>query len=226
MRRDVTEQYGVPDGRIVTIPNGVDAERFHPARRAAERAEQRRALGLDGAELALLFVASGNFENRGLPTLLEAFARRPLPAARLLVAGGDRAERFRRLAAERGLEQRVQFLPFAERIEALHAAADALVFPSHYDTFGNVPLEAMASGLPVVVTAQCGMTELLTDGADSLIVKQAGDAEALAAALARLADPALRARLGAQARATAERHSWDRVAERMLALYEELVQPP
>lgn len=219
LKRDLQHHYGIPPERVATIPNGVDANRFHPRLRGIYRERVRREIGLSDRDLAVLFVASGNFENRGLPNLLAAAARRPEGRVKLIVAGGDRLGPHRAQAHRLGIKDRVIFLPFTERLEELHTGADALVFPSCYDTFGSVPLEAMASGLPVIVTASCGMSELITDGEDGLILKDPADVEALGAALMHLSDGALRERLGRKARQTAERYTWDRVAERTLEVY-------
>ena len=221
LKRDLYHLYGIPPERVAVIPNGVDADRFHPRLRPLHRNRIRREIGLSDRDLAVLFVASGNFENRGLPNLLSAVARRTNDRVKLIVAGGDRAGPHRAQSRRLGIEDRVIFLPFAERIEELHAGADALIFPSYYDTFGSVALEAMASGLPVVVTASCGVSELITDGHNGLVLKHSEDLDGTAAALAALEDAGLRERIGREARATAERYSWDSVAERTLQVYTE-----
>jgi len=223
LKQDLQRLYGIPSDRVVTIPNGVDADRFHPRWRQVRRERVRKDLGLSDQEIAVLFVASGNFENRGLTNLLSAVARLTESRVRLIVVGGDRTGPYRDRARALGIDGRLIFLPFTERLEELHAGADALVFPSYYDTFGSVPMEAMASGLPVIVTASCGMSELVTDGINGLILKDPSDVESLAALLERLSDDDLRGRLGRKARETAERQSWDAVAERTLNLYEELL---
>ncbi|MBI3812199.1 MAG: glycosyltransferase family 4 protein [Nitrospirae bacterium] len=223
LKQDLERLYGIPPERVVTIPNGVDANRFHPRLRSIYRERVRQEVGLSNRDLAVLFVASGNFENRGLPNLLSAVARRTENRVRLIVVGGDRLGPYRERARRLGIEDRLIFLPFTERLEELHAGADALVFPSYYDTFGSVPLEAMASGLPVIVTESCGMSELIVDGVNGLILKDPSDIGALDAALARLSDDDLRERLGRKARETAERQSWDTVADRTIKVYEELL---
>jgi UDP-glucose:(heptosyl)LPS alpha-1,3-glucosyltransferase len=223
VKDDLMRLYGIPAGRIVVIPNGVDARRFHPNVRGGHRARMRRMLGLSEDERVFLFVASGNFENRGLSNLIAALALLPDPKVRLLIVGRDRIGPYQAQARRLGVFDRLRFLPFHEHPEELHAAGDALIFPSYYDTFGNVPLEAMASGLPVVVTESCGMSELITNGVDGLILKDPADVEALATALMRLSDRDFCEGLGRKARETAERQSWDTVADRTLNVYEELL---
>ena len=140
--------------------------------------------------------------------------------------GGVIASADRRLldgAARMGIGDRVIFLPFSDRPEELHAMADALIFPSYYDTFGSVPLEAMASGLPVVVSARAGMSELITDGEDGMILKDPDDVDGMVTALSHIMDDSLRERMGRKARETAERQTWDQVTDRTLRVYQEIV---
>jgi UDP-glucose:(heptosyl)LPS alpha-1,3-glucosyltransferase len=224
VKRDVHGYYGIPLDRIVVIPSGVDTVRFHPRHRETHRARVRREMGLSDDDLSVMFIASGNFVKRGLLNLYSALQRRPVSRLRIVIIGGDRLGPYRDRARALGIEGRLIFLPFAERLEELHAGADGLVFPSYYETFGIVPLEAMASGLPVIVTAQCGVSELITDGRNGLVLKHSEDIEGIASALAALEDPALRERMGRAARATAERYTWDAAAEKTLQVYEEIIQ--
>jgi UDP-glucose:(heptosyl)LPS alpha-1,3-glucosyltransferase len=223
VKQDLQRYYGIASGRIVTIPNGVDAVRFHPNLRSVHRNRVRTDLGLSREDFAVLFIASGNYINRGLLNVFLMMKQHPVNGMKLVVAGGDRPGLFRGRAREQGIEDRMIFLPFMDRIEELHSGMDALIFPSYYDTFGNVPLEAMASGLPVIVTAQCGVSELITPGQDGLILKHTEDPDGMAAALGALKDAELRERIGRAARATAERYNWDSVAERTLEVYAELI---
>ena len=222
MSRVLQQDYGIPAERFLTISSGVDADRFKPEHREVHRSRIRQEIGLSGNDLMILFVASGNYENRGLASLLAALKGIDLPRLKLIVTGGDQPGPYRAMSRGLGLGSQVMFLPFSDRLEELHAGADALIFPSYYDIFGNVPLEAMASGLPVIVTVQCGVSELITDGVDGLILKDPQDIEGIRLTLKRLVDQEFRKRLGQKARETALRQSWDKVADQTLKCYEEL----
>jgi glycosyltransferase involved in cell wall biosynthesis len=106
------------------------------------------------------------------------------------------------------------------RLRQEYARADVFILPSIDDSFGLVTLEALASGLPVVVSSGAGTSELITDGRDGLVVPS-GSATALAAALQRIADPELRAELASAGRAIVERgHSLEDYASRVLSILE------
>jgi glycosyltransferase-like protein len=216
----VREEFGVEAG---LVGNGVDTARYRPARDAAERRAARDAAGLDG-RLAILTV--GGIEPRkGSLTLLEAFAaaRRALPDRRavLLVAGGatlfdyrDEVDRFHERAVALGLNGDLRVLGPVEdaELEGLYRAADVFALPSTKEGFGLAVLEALAAGLPAVVSDLDVFRGFLGDG-ESALLARTGDADALAGALVRVArEPGLAERLRAGGHAVAARHSWARVA--------------
>lgn len=149
---------------------------------------------------------------KGVDTVVEALAHLPAQARLELVGGWDTAEeaRLRRLAAEAGVEQRVHFAGHCERAEIVRAygQADAVVFPVRWEEpWGLVPLEAMGRGRPVIATGRGGSAEYLRDEHNCLLF-EADDAEALAAAIARLGgDEALRDRLVRNGLETAPRYT-------------------
>jgi glycosyltransferase-like protein len=212
------------------VANGVDAERFRPARDPGERAAARDAAGLDH-ELAILTV--GGIEPRkGSLTLLRAFAaaRAALPERHpvLLVAGGatlfdhrDEIGRFDALREELDLDGDVRVLgPVTDaELEGLYRAADLFALPSVKEGFGLAVLEALAAGLPAVVSDLDVFRTFLADG-ESALMAPVGDERALAAALVRAAEsPALAARLREGGREVAARHGWDRAAAAHEAAY-------
>jgi glycosyltransferase-like protein len=214
------DEFGV---QAELVPNGVDTERFHPPRSAGERAAAREAAGLDG-ELAILTV--GGIEPRkGSLTLLRAFAgaRRAMPERRpiLLVAGGatlfdhrDEIGRFHALRDELDLGDSVRVLgPVTDaELESLYRAADLFALPSTKEGFGLAVLEALAAGLPAIVSDLDVFQTYLADG-DSALMAPVGDHDALADALVRAAvTPELAARLRAGGRTVAARHGWDAAA--------------
>jgi glycosyltransferase-like protein len=205
------------------VRNGVDGERFRPARDAAERAADRDALAL-GDRLTVLTV--GGIEPRkGSLTLLDGFARlRALAPDRdplLLVVGGatlfdyrDEIDRFAARARDLGVSDHVRVVGTVTpaELERYYRAADVFAFPSTKEGFGLVALEALAAGLPVVASQLDVFLTFLADG-ESALLSPAGDGEALGDALARVArDGGLRARLVAGGRRVVTAYGWDTAA--------------
>jgi UDP-glucose:(heptosyl)LPS alpha-1,3-glucosyltransferase len=213
---EIARLYGVPESRLTVVYNGVDLARFHPDNRARHRVAARAEAGVDG--WVALFAGSG-FERKGLATAIEALAALDDRSARLLVLGKGETGPYRELAERLGVAARVAWLGARPDAERWYAAADALVLPTRYEPFGNVHLEALASGLPVVTTTAAGGAEAV--GADCGAVVPPRDPRAVTAALDRLraGDPA---RLTAAARAAAEPFTHERQVEGFERIYRRL----
>ncbi len=180
---EIARFYGVPETRLTVVYNGVDLTRFHPDHRAQHRAAGRAEAGVGAEAWVALFAGSG-FERKGLDTAIESLAALGDRRSRLLVVGKGDARPYRRLAERLAVADRVTWLGARPDIERWYAAADVLVLPTRYEPFGNVHLEALASGLPVVTTTAAGGAEAV--GADRGAVVAPGDAGAVAAALEHL----------------------------------------
>lgn len=207
VKAEVIRHYGVPAEKISVIHNGVDGDEFKPD--AEARRVIRAELGLMETDYTLLFVGTG-FKRKGLQFAIRAVDR--VPSARLLVAGEGRA----------APHPRVRMLGRRSDVGRLYAAADAFIFPTLYDPFPNATLEAMASGLPIIVSRGAGVSEII-DG-DSLIIEDPMNVDELGAAVKRLEDPALRASMGAAARRKALLRPHETVLAENLALYERVLQ--
>lgn len=203
-------------GRQEPMPvlyHGVDRTQFHPDRRRTLRASARAALGLAEEEFTLLLIGN-DARSKGFDLACRAIEL--IPAARLclLICSGDP------LFASEPLPPRARLLSPRPDIEFYYAAADALLAPSRQDAFNLPVLEAMACGLPVIVSHAAGVSELLTDGTDALILDPAEDTAQLAALIQRLyRDEALRRRLGCQAAETAQRFSWEANAAQLASYF-------
>jgi UDP-glucose:(heptosyl)LPS alpha-1,3-glucosyltransferase len=213
VRGELCARYDLPSERTALVRNGVDLERFHPRLREGEGARLRSALDGEGQPV-WLFAGSG-FARKGLDTALRSLRR--VPGARLWVAGADAPRRWQRLAERLGVAGRVRFLGFRDDVAALYAAADGLLLPTRYDACANACLEAAACGTPVVTSGANGAAELLAGAGRR--VEDPEDAGAFADALAELADPALRRRLGEAARRAVLACGWDDHVARLRALF-------
>lgn len=231
-RAEMTWWYGQHTPKIHDIPCGIDLDLFQPGDRAAARA----ALGFDAAPV-LLFV--GRIDPvKGLEFLLDGYAA--LRATwtdgsppRLVIVGGDLTPaglgddlaRIHAQAAAKGIADGITFAGSQphERLPEYYNAADLVVVPSRYESFGLVAVEGMACGTPVVASRVGGLPYTVEDGINGFLMPY-GAVDQLAAASAHvLRDPALWAHLSAGAIATAQRFGWEQVTERILALYRTVV---
>ena len=215
---EIGRLYGVPAARLSVVYNGVDLDRYHPDNREHYRAAARREARVSAEAWLVLFAGSG-FERKGLTTALEALARLDDPRAQLVVLGKGDARPYQVLAERLGIAARVAWLGARPDIERWYAAADVLALPTRYEPFGNVHLEALASGLPVVTTTFAGGAEAVSPDCGAVVEPR--DAGALAAALDRLraADPV---RLAAAARAAAEPFTYERQVAAFEGIYKRL----
>jgi glycosyltransferase involved in cell wall biosynthesis len=221
--RDLLVEAGVEGAKIVTLPAGVDLDRFGPAPASAElRAEFRLTAPVIGS--VAMFRGS-----KGHQYLVDAFTivLDECPSASLLLVGdGIRRAEVERLVAERGLSRSVRFTGFRHDVPELLRLMDCLVVSSVREGIPQALLQALASEIPVVATRVGGMGEVIVDGVTGLTVN-AGDPEGLAAGvLATLRDVEAarrRAKVGRQLVET--RYSRAAVTDRMIAIYDEILAP-
>ncbi|MFN0242953.1 MAG: glycosyltransferase family 4 protein [Planctomycetota bacterium] len=221
---DVVRRHGTPREKIRRIYNGVDLARFHPRRKHAEGAELRRSCGFASEHTVVVFLGTG-YGRKGLDLVLDAaprvFARRK--ELRLLVAGYDSAQRAFEVRAAASLGERAHFLGGRRDPENVLAAADLYVLPTRYDPFANATLEALASGLPVITTAQNGASELVEEGVTGSVLATP-DAELFAQALSAWTEPGRLDGAGERARAVAERHPAEHTGAESAAVLDEVAR--
>ena len=225
--------YRADTNRIVVVPPGVDTARFYPI----ARDEAIEFIGSRAKSCRLLYV--GRIEPlKGIDTLLEAmaimknedfFEIHPLCLA---VIGGDlgtsdeemtrEMERLQNLCSSLGIGDMTMFLGKQDQdtLQYYYSAADVVVVPSHYESFGMVALEAMATGTPVVASETGGLAYLVKDGVTGYHVP-AGKPQALADRLMQILDnDELLAQLGARAAEYAKEFSWSIIVDQILEMYD------
>lgn len=228
--------YGLSSEKITIIPPGVDTHHFYPI----PQDEAKEAIGIPAQDRMALFV--GRIEPlKGLDTLIRAMGilKKTCKSFRcphyLVIIGGDPQEdpaemsaemtRIQSLCQELGLGEMILFLGKRGQMTLpyYYAAAEVVVMPSHYESFGMVALEAMACGTPVIGSHVGGLANLIKDGKTGYLVPMQ-DPYALAEKLRLVfVDAELRARLSTQAAKYAQDFRWEAITEQMIRVYQELI---
>jgi D-inositol-3-phosphate glycosyltransferase len=227
--------YRADVNKVVVIPPGVDLERFYPMPKKAAKAQ----VGIPEEHKNILF--AGRIEPlKGIDTLLQAIAliqeRRPEAVQDVCVAiiGGDpwaddedeEMARLQEMRQDLGLGDMVAFLGAKDQdiLPNYYAAAEMVVMPSHYESFGMVALEAMAVGTPVIASEVGGLAFLVRDGENGFHVPSR-DPEALAERIyILLTNDACREQLGRQAQEYAKQYDWNIIVQRMMKVYKDVTR--
>jgi D-inositol-3-phosphate glycosyltransferase len=236
-RTQLESLYGLKQQKMTVIPPGVDIHHFYPI----PPDEAKEAIGISPKERMALFV--GRIEPlKGLDTLIRAMA---IVKQRcevfvcphyLVIIGGDpegepqdmsdEMNRLQSLCAELGLDEMVLFLGKRgqDTLPYYYSAAEVVVMPSHYESFGMVALEAMACGTPVIASRVGGLAYLVQEGETGFFVP-AQEPEALAEKLRLIfVDHDLRAKFGEKAVVYARDFSWELITEQILEVYRKMVR--
>jgi len=211
VKQEVQKYYHIPDENIKIIYNGIDLARFNPANRDKYRSEIREKSGLSDKDTVILFVGSG-FERKGLQYAIEALTLVPLDKRlnlKLLVVGSGHIGKYQALAKRHNVENQVLFAGAQSQIERYYAAGDMFLFPTLYEPFGTVCLEAMASGLPVITTRIAGASEVIANSIDSFVVDAPSDTRTIAEKIVCLLDPVWRGNMSQAAVLTASKYSFE-----------------
>lgn len=218
VKRNIIENYGVSAADIEVIYNGVDTNRFHPRNREKYRREIREKHGLSENDFVVLFVGSG-FERKGVRYLIKAVESLESPVS-LMIVGKGPAGKFMKPPHR----QRLVFCGPQEEIYKYYAASDIFAFPTMYEPFGNVHLEALASGLPVITSGNSGASEIIKNGVHGYVVEDPEDFRAIASRIESLVNN--RRELDAMsnnARKLAENFTFERHIGKIRTLYNDII---
>lgn len=207
------------EGKIHIIPNPVDLDRMHRPE-DFDRPSKRSSLGISTGDLACVFVALGHFERKGLPILIDAVEQAKDTRIRLTVVGGQPSliAHYRAIVASKGLENQVLFVGMQQDIRPYLWAADLFVFPSVYEIFPLVALEAAAAGLPLLTAPVYGIEEFVLDGINGWLVERTP--EALAEKLHySLENPAVLYNMGQHAVRSVEQYKPNHFRDHWQAFY-------
>ena len=216
LRNECEQAYPDSTLAISVIVPGTNLPVNLPLRQAA-----RQMLDLPQDSHLVLFVAN-DYARKGLDTLLKAMASLPSEIGLLVVGNPKSVPKYRQQAERMGLGERIHFLGSLEDLSPAYCAADCLAHPTLEDSFAMVVLEAMAHGLPVVVSGpeHCGISRQLTHGADAMLLPNPKDPQALAELIGCvLGNTGLAANLHRHGLKFAQLHSWGGAALQYEQLY-------
>jgi len=220
VKRDILANYPVDPNDIVVLYNGVDLVRFHPALRDEHNKAVRTRWNIPLNAPLVLFVGSG-FKRKGLDRLLQVWHHPGCADKYLLVVGHD-ARLSRYQAWGRSVAPgRIIFAGRHDEINEFYGAADLVALPAYQEAFGNVILESLASGVPVLVSREVGAAALLAGRLRTGIVEQPDDVECLTAKLCEVLEHAKDPSIRCEAAAVGEVHSWARHFEKLETVLEQ-----
>jgi UDP-glucose:(heptosyl)LPS alpha-1,3-glucosyltransferase len=224
VQRELQSCYSVPATDIQVIPNGVDLDEFNPSMSQSRRVGERERFGIREEDFLLLFVGN-EFGRKGLGTVIQSLSEEGLGTTKLLVCGRGKQGPYQRLAAKLGVDNRIIFTGGREDIASYYAAADLFVFPTLHEAFGMVIIEAMACGIPVVVSREAGAADdHLEEGRTALLLDNPSDPGELARRIKQLiVDRDLRTRIAGAGREKVQSLGWDPIARQVLQVYESVL---
>lgn len=222
-KKEIVRHYKLPTNDIEVIYNGVDVSFHSPENKLKYRDSVRTKYEIAPDEVLLLFLGSG-FKRKGLKHVIDAlpFIERH-EKTKLLIVGKGNIHKYLNFAKEKGFDKQLIFVGVSKQARELLAAGDIFVFPSEYDPFGSACLEAMATGIPVIVSKASGVSEFITEGKDGFIINHPINPREIARYINVLMDKNKRDLMGSAARKKSELYSLQVNTEKMLHLYRRIL---
>jgi len=227
LTRDIfLQEYPVDPRRVAVIHPGVHLPDGNGRNKEEARRAVRCELGI-AADAPVIIFASMNFEIKGLDDIIRTLAhlRRQRIVYKLIVAGKGNVKKYQKMAAREGIADSVFFTGVVAKAKLmdLYWAGDLYLMLSKFDTFGMVVLEAMAGGLPVMISSRVGAKDLVREGENGFVIDHSSDYDYTASRLKLLLDESIRRKMSAAAFQTAADNTWDHVAARYSDLYDDIL---
>lgn len=226
LRDQVVNRFNYPEEKVTQVSNGVDKNVFYPAEEG-EKEEIKKHLHLSDRFVCVF--AAANFKIKGLSEAIRAIAGLP-PEIRqrvtLLVVGKDKAKPFLELAEKLNVTENLVFAGKQSNMREYYIASDLLLYPSHYETFGNVILEACACGVPVLTTSMVGAAELIKDNKNGFVVKSAKKIDQITAILEAYMElpESEHKKFGERALKATEDYTWEKHISDLENIFEKVYQ--
>ncbi len=215
------------DSRLVDVIHpGVDLHDYTKLDKDAVRYDIRRELGINGAEPVILF-ASMNFEIKGLDNILLSLSKLKSQKRKfkLLIVGKGNIKKYTQIAQKAEISSNIIFTgPVSkEKMIKIYLSSDFYIMLSKFDTFGMVVLEAMAAGLPVIISSNVGAKDLVREGKNGFIINNTSDSDYIAAKIDELCNENIRNRMAEAAYQTATQNTWDHVVAKYKKIYTDIL---
>lgn len=219
-KETILENYNVPEEKIVVMPFGVNLDEFKPS--LQKRLEIRKKYNIEENDICLM-LSGYEFKRKGLKYIIEAL---PLVKGnmKVLAVGEEDPKIYKELAADLGVLDKVIFTGFVPEIKDYYSASDIFLFPTTYEPFGITTLEAMATGLPIIISKLAGSAEIIKNGHEGLLLNNPTDPKEITEKINLLVNNKdLRKQMGENAYKTAQKYSWTKVAKQILEVYKEVL---
>lgn len=220
IKKGILESYNVPKKKLVIMPLGVNLNEFKSD--PQKRMEIRKKYNIDKNDICVI-LSGYEFKRKGLEYIIRAL---PLVNGnvKILAVGEENPKIYKELAISLGILDKVIFTGFVPQIKDYYAASDIYVFPTTYEPFGITTLEAMASGLPVIISKLAGSAEIIQDGREGVLLNNPRDSKEIAEKINLLINNKdLRIKMAENAYKTAQKYSWEEVARKTLEVYQEVL---
>lgn len=219
---EIKNHFPAAADKTYVIYSSVDFSIFNSGLKQ-HRSKIREELGIPDDTITFLFVGSG-FERKGLTAAIQALAK--TEEAKLIVIGKDKRQiQYQKLANQLGVGDRVLFLGVKNDVTPYYGAADAFVFPTLYDPFPNVIIEALATGLPVITSTKCGAAEIIDQDTDGFVCDSL-DINSIAYFMQQLQDKDKLISMSAASLEKSKIFSTENMTKQLTELYTSLIEKP
>ncbi|MBL7169818.1 MAG: glycosyltransferase family 4 protein [Candidatus Aenigmarchaeota archaeon] len=220
-KKEIMNFYNIPSKKINVVHSGANLDFFNPNKRKF-RNQIFKKHGIDLKDTLILFVGNP-FDRKGLEFVIKSLPKVNHKKIKLLVIGRKEVSDmsyYNNLSKKLKVENKIKFIGLTPELNKYLASSDIFIFPTLYEPFGLVILEAMASGISVITSKYAGATELIDNMKDGIILEDPKDYNKIADKINYLLNDKKRMKtMGKRARKKAEKYSWNAAAEKMLKVF-------